>query len=93
MSHSQGVPAAFFRSDQCDFASHFGAHNIIINLAFCKEILFLFDVLTKLSIGGDFAGAAYPSSGCPSTCNDFVDNNPGSFDNAFFDFAAIRVYE
>jgi hypothetical protein len=24
---------------------------------------------------------------------DFVDNNPASFENAYFDFASIRIYE
>jgi len=95
MSHSQGIPAAFFRSDQCDFASHFGAHNIIINLSFCKCVVlceYFFRRAVFVFAGGDFAGSAYPSSGCPSTCDNFVNNNPGAFDNAFFDFAAIRVY-
>ncbi|KAJ8693745.1 hypothetical protein PTI98_008714 [Pleurotus ostreatus] len=71
-----GTPAAFFPNTQCDIASHFNQHNIIINLTFC----------------GDWAGSVYAQSGCPSTCNDFVENNPGSFSNAFFDFASLRVY-
>ncbi|KAF4564594.1 hypothetical protein EYR36_002531 [Pleurotus pulmonarius] len=69
-----GTPAAFFPNTQCDIASHFNEHNIIINLTFC----------------GDWAGSVYAQSGCPSTCNDFVENNPGSFSNAFFDFASLR---
>ncbi|KAG9221782.1 hypothetical protein CCMSSC00406_0006725 [Pleurotus cornucopiae] len=69
-----GTPAAFFPNTQCDIASHFNQHNIIINLTFC----------------GDWAGSVYAQSGCPSTCNDFVENNPGSFSNAFFDFASLR---
>ncbi|KAF9490953.1 endo-beta-glucanase [Pleurotus eryngii] len=73
---SWGTPSAYFPNTQCDIASHFKAHNIIINLTFC----------------GDWAGSAYPSSGCPSSCVDFVNKNPGSFSNAFFDFASLRVY-
>ncbi|KAJ8516684.1 hypothetical protein ONZ45_g6042 [Pleurotus djamor] len=73
---SWGTPSAFFPNTQCDFASHFKAHNIIINLTFC----------------GDWAGNAYASSGCPSSCVDYVNRNPGSFTNAYFDFAGLRVY-
>ncbi|TFK39334.1 putative laminarinase [Crucibulum laeve] len=72
-----GTPSAFFPNTQCDFGSHFSAHNIIINLTLC----------------GDWAGSVYGQDGCPSTCVDFVNNNPGSFSNAFFDFASIKVYQ
>ncbi|KAN0087656.1 glycoside hydrolase family 16 protein [Tylopilus felleus] len=72
-----GQPAAAWSNDKCDFPKHFGPHNIIINLTFC----------------GDWAGAAYPSSGCPdTTCEDYVNTNPGDFYSAYFDFSAIRIY-
>ena len=32
----QGEPAALFVSDSCDIPSHFGSHNIIINLTLCE---------------------------------------------------------
>ncbi|KAJ2916095.1 hypothetical protein MD484_g4332, partial [Candolleomyces efflorescens] len=72
-----GVPAAHFPNTQCDLRRHFGNHNIIINLTLC----------------GDWAGSVYGQSGCPSTCVDFVDNNPAAFREAYFDFAALRVYQ
>ncbi|KAH9475564.1 putative glycosidase C21B10.07 [Psilocybe cubensis] len=73
-----GTPAAFFPStSSCDLAEHFEENNIIINLTLC----------------GDFAGAVYPASGCPGTCVDFVNNNPSAFQDAFFDFSSIRVYQ
>ncbi|KAF7763643.1 CAZyme family GH16 [Agaricus bisporus var. burnettii] len=73
-----GTPGAFFPNNSCSISNKFGPHNIVINLTFC----------------GDFAGnsAVYGSSGCPSTCVDFVNNNPSAFTNAFFDFAGLRVY-
>ncbi|KAI9573510.1 glycoside hydrolase family 16 protein [Boletus coccyginus] len=71
-----GTPAAAWSSEMCDFSQHFGLHNIIINLTFC----------------GDWAGAEYSKSGCPDTCEGFVNSNPGSFYNAYFDFSAIRIY-
>lgn len=71
-----GTPFAYFPNTQCDIASKFGPHNIVINLTFC----------------GDWAGNVYGSSGCPSDCTTFVNNNPGAFINAFFDFAYIRTY-
>lgn len=33
----QGMPSAAFPSSNCDIQSHFGAHNIIINLALCAS--------------------------------------------------------
>ncbi|TFK24816.1 glycoside hydrolase family 16 protein [Coprinopsis marcescibilis] len=71
-----GTPTAFFPNTQCDLGRYFKAHNIIINLTLC----------------GDWAGGVYGQSGCPSSCVSYVNNNPGSFRNAYFDFAALRVY-
>ncbi|KAF5381496.1 hypothetical protein D9757_008118 [Collybiopsis confluens] len=44
---------------------------------------------------GDWAGqdTVYAASGCPSTCVDFVNNNPAAFENAYFEFNSITVYE
>ncbi|KAG8702141.1 hypothetical protein FRC08_003670 [Ceratobasidium sp. 394] len=76
---SFGTPFASFVNTSCDIASHFGPENIIINLTFC----------------GDWAGNAdvYTGSGCPSTCVDYVNNNPAAFKNAYWDIAALRVYQ
>ncbi|KAF8803218.1 endo-1,3(4)-beta-glucanase [Phlegmacium glaucopus] len=70
------TPSASFPSTSCNFGSHFDKQNILISLSLC----------------GDWAGGAYGQSGCPSTCNDFVNNNPNSFTNAYFEFASVRVY-
>lgn len=72
-----GVPSAYFPNTTCDLAARFSDHYIIINLTFC----------------GDWAGGAYAQSGCPSTCVDYVNKNPSSFVNAYFDFASLRVYQ
>ncbi|KAJ6615140.1 laminarinase [Mycena sp. CBHHK59/15] len=74
-----GTPVANFPSTTCPISSKFGPHNIIINLTFC----------------GDWAGqtSVYAASGCPSTCVDFVNNNPSSFSNAYFDFASLRIFQ
>ena len=48
----QGQPFAFFPDTDCDINSHFGPHNLIINLTFC----------------GDWAGAVFDSDGCPGDC-------------------------
>ncbi|KIJ17950.1 glycoside hydrolase family 16 protein [Paxillus involutus ATCC 200175] len=73
-----GTPAALWTDDMCDFPSHFGPHNIVINLALC----------------GDWAGNyhVYQGSGCPDTCEEFVDRNPATFYSAYFDFASIKIY-
>ncbi|KAF7320860.1 Glycoside hydrolase family 16 protein [Mycena chlorophos] len=71
-----GTPTANFPNTSCDIEEFFNANNIIINLTFC----------------GDWAGAVYGSSGCPSSCNDYVDQNPSAFVDAYFQFNSINVY-
>ncbi|KAI0314134.1 hypothetical protein OF83DRAFT_1138228 [Amylostereum chailletii] len=72
-----GTPMAYFPNTSCNIDSHFNAANIIINLTFC----------------GDWAGTVYSTSGCPSTCTDYVSNNPSAFTNAYFELASARVYQ
>ncbi|TBU64696.1 laminarinase [Dichomitus squalens] len=72
-----GTPLADFPSASCDMASHFGPHNIIINLTFC----------------GDWAGAVFANDGCPGDCTTYVDENPSAFINAYFDVAWLKVYQ
>ncbi|KAG8706067.1 hypothetical protein FRC11_008536 [Ceratobasidium sp. 423] len=72
-----GTPFAAFVNTSCDINAKFGPNNIIINLTFC----------------GDWAGSVYSSSGCPSTCVDYVNNNPAAFKDAYWDIAALRVYQ
>ncbi|KIM37387.1 glycoside hydrolase family 16 protein [Hebeloma cylindrosporum] len=72
-----GIPAAYFPDTSCHIPRFFSENNIIINLTLC----------------GDWAGAVYGQSGCPGTCIDHVNNNPAAFKDAYFDFAAIRVYQ
>jgi len=73
-----GEPTAYFpsTSSSCNIASKFGPQNIVINLTFC----------------GDWAGNVYAASGCPSTCVDFVNNNPSAFEDAYFDFEWLKIY-
>ncbi|KAI9455818.1 glycoside hydrolase family 16 protein [Boletus coccyginus] len=75
-----GIPAAYFPSSaNCNFATHLSPFNIVIDLDFC----------------GPWAGNAqtYSKSGCPSTCTDFVNSNPSAFQNAYFTFNALTIYE
>ncbi|KAG6382199.1 glycoside hydrolase family 16 protein [Boletus reticuloceps] len=75
-----GTPAAYFpSSSSCDFNTHLTAFNIVIDLDFC----------------GAWAGNAqlYSMAGCPSTCADYVNSNPSAFQNAYFTFNALTIYE
>jgi len=72
-----GTPTAFFPDTECDISSKFTDSNIIIDLTFC----------------GDWAGAVFSASGCPGDCVDFVNNNPGAFSGAFFEFNWVKVYQ
>jgi hypothetical protein len=56
---------------------HFNGHQIIFDLTFC----------------GDWAGAVYPSCGCPSTCTDYVANNPTAFEDHYFGINYMNVYQ
>ena len=53
-----GTPAALFPSTNCDMASHFYNHSLVLDTTIC----------------GDFAGVTYSNSGCPGTCAEAVAN-------------------
>ncbi|KAM5532954.1 hypothetical protein V8D89_013372 [Ganoderma adspersum] len=75
-----GTPMASFPSTSCNMASHFGPHNIVINLSLC----------------GDWAGQDViynTQDGCSGSCVDHVNNNPGAFDWAYFDIAWLKIYQ
>ncbi|KAI8994974.1 beta-1,3-1,4-glucanase [Pilobolus umbonatus] len=55
----------------------FGDMQIIINLTFC----------------GDWGGSAYPSSGCPSTCAAFVENEFASFNQSYWSINSLTMYQ
>ncbi|KAK0203601.1 glycoside hydrolase family 16 protein [Desarmillaria ectypa] len=38
------------------------------------------------------AGSAYSASNCPSFCTDYINNNPATFVDAYFNFAWVKVY-
>lgn len=42
-----GTPLAAFVDDTCSISSHFGAHNIIINLTFCEYYFFVVPFRTQ----------------------------------------------
>ncbi|KAJ7132809.1 glycoside hydrolase family 16 protein [Mycena crocata] len=71
-----GQADAAFPADTCDYTSHFNAHQIVFDLTLC----------------GDWAGTAYAKSGCPSNCDDYVNNNPKAFDEAYWEIWSLRVY-
>jgi hypothetical protein len=70
------APIALFSSDKCNIAQNFKAHQIILDITLC----------------GDWAGAAYSSSGCPGTCAQAV-ADPNNFRYAQFKIASISVYQ
>ncbi|KIK67120.1 glycoside hydrolase family 16 protein [Collybiopsis luxurians FD-317 M1] len=72
-----GTPAANFSCETCDYTSHFDNHQLIFDLTFC----------------GDWAGNAFSTAGCGSgTCQDFVDNQPNAFRDAYWEINSLRVY-
>ena len=89
----QGTPSADFPNTQCNIPNYFQENNIIINLTFCGDWA-----------GSVYGQSSCPST-CDSEFNlvfgkklvltyhpDYVNTNPGAFQNAYFEFNAIRVY-
>ncbi|KIL00724.1 glycoside hydrolase family 16 protein [Paxillus rubicundulus Ve08.2h10] len=76
------TPDVFFPTQQnCDYQSHFNAHNIVFDLTFC----------------GDWAGSpsVWNTSTCSSkapNCIDFVANNPGAFSEAYWEIKSLKIY-
>ncbi|KAI0726241.1 putative beta-glucanase from glycoside hydrolase family GH16, partial [Fomitopsis betulina] len=71
-----GTPIAFFPNTTCDIGTIFGDNNIVIDLTFC----------------GNWAGDAFTRSGCGANCTQYVEQNPSAFSEAYWDFAALRIY-
>ncbi|KAI0079374.1 hypothetical protein K474DRAFT_649827 [Panus rudis PR-1116 ss-1] len=72
-----GTPAALFQSsDTCNIEQSFQQHQIVFDITLC----------------GDWAGAAYASSGCPGTCDQAV-ADPNNFKFAKFKLAGLKVYQ
>jgi len=74
-----GEPAANFPTDagNCNYDQYFNVHKMIFDLTFC----------------GDWAGSHWATSGCGSgTCEDFVNNQPTSFQEAYWEINSLRVY-
>ncbi|KAH9920472.1 putative beta-glucanase from glycoside hydrolase family GH16 [Fomitopsis serialis] len=72
-----GKPIALFPNTDCDIGSAFQRNNIIINLTFC----------------GSWAGNSFSNNGCPGNCTEYVNYNPSAFEDAYWDIAAVRIYQ
>ncbi|KAI0032089.1 glycoside hydrolase family 16 protein [Vararia minispora EC-137] len=77
-SVSWGTPAAYFPlGDNCPYDGHFDAHKMVFDLTFC----------------GDWAGSVWSTSGCGvGTCEDYVNNNPHAFEDAYWEVNSLRIY-
>jgi len=71
-----GPPVATFPSTNCDIGSHFFEHALTLDTTIC----------------GDWAGPAYPGTGCPGTCAEAV-ANPANFKTAKWEINYISVYQ
>ncbi|KIK00303.1 glycoside hydrolase family 16 protein [Laccaria amethystina LaAM-08-1] len=84
-----GVPSAYFPNTTCDLAGPFSDH-YIINLPFCERVWEPLEISIEVFIGWQLGGAI-DQSGCQSTCIDYVNKNPSSFVDTYFDFASLPV--
>lgn len=75
-----GLPAAKF-TGACDIESMFKEQQIVFNTAFC----------------GDWAGNAWDTTGScgqkAPTCDEYVQNNPEAFKDAYWTINALKVYQ
>lgn len=75
-----GKPTAEFQGG-CNIDQHFKNHNIIFDMTFC----------------GDWAGNVWGQdsvcSSKASSCQAFVQNNPGEFTDAFWQIDSLKVYQ
>ncbi|KAI8329619.1 concanavalin A-like lectin/glucanase domain-containing protein [Chlamydoabsidia padenii] len=61
---------------------------------FCPSSMFAnMNIVFDLTFCGDWAGSVYSTSGCPSTCNAYVQNNPSAFTEAYWSINYLHVYQ
>ncbi len=75
-----GKPSAKFQGG-CNIDQHFQNHNLVFDMTFC----------------GDWAGNVWGQdsvcSSKASSCQAFVQNNPGAFTDAFWQVNSLKVYQ
>jgi hypothetical protein len=77
-----GTPLAKFQGQGCDFEERFKNMRIIFDTTFC----------------GDWAGKEWEESTCAAktgakTCEEYVQNNPEAFTNAYWEIAGLKWFE
>ncbi|EXJ87868.1 hypothetical protein A1O1_04795 [Capronia coronata CBS 617.96] len=80
-----GLPAANMQGS-CVIDSHFQAHKIILNNAFCGEYA------GAASVWNSSTGSCATSTGY-STCNEYVASEPDAFRASYWSINSIRVYQ
>ncbi|CAK4033573.1 glycoside hydrolase family 16 [Lecanosticta acicola] len=76
-------PLARFSGAGCDFSQAFRSMNLVIDITTCGSWAGKADVWQS-------SGAAN-ATGC-ATCDEWVQNNPQAFEEAYFDIASVKFY-
>jgi hypothetical protein len=78
---SWGTPQAMFSGSGCDIDAYFMNNNIVFDTTFC----------------GDWAGSVWSSDATcaplANTCQEYVANNPGDFEDAYWLINSVTVYQ
>ncbi|KAI2793498.1 hypothetical protein POX_a00078 [Penicillium oxalicum] len=77
---SWGTPLADYPSSYCDIKTHFRNLSIVANIDLCGEYAAMAPHYTQMY-------------SCPGSCADFVAMNPANFDNAYWEFGGIKIYQ
>lgn len=95
-----GMPVARFAGD-CDVNGHFGAQQIVclVWTFFCVVSFWIYAYTFQvfdITFCGDWAGNTWSSGSCASkanSCQDFVTNNAGAFQESFWRINSLKVYQ
>ncbi|KAJ5720138.1 hypothetical protein N7493_007016 [Penicillium malachiteum] len=78
-----GIPMALVE-EGCDVANSFKSQSFVFDVTFC----------------GDWAGGVFGESGCPmsssdsfASCTNFVAQNPGQFNDTYWEINSVKVYQ
>lgn len=95
-SENWGTPNALFQGD-FNLDDHFNNLQIIFDTTFCGQVSHISRINSHCANNvSKWAGQVWDQMGCSSlapTCEEYVTNNPGDFQNAFWAINTLQVFQ